>query len=118
MASVWPTWPTLQCGFAMRPTCILLNINNKYNDLPWVFKFYKSKWWSAPVFEVDECYFSELVKEIFNVFGAYVGREISDVNTPFVIAETRHIHSFFDHKLEDLKFLRIIPGFGSVLSRW
>ena len=53
--------------------------------LPGIFKFNKGKWRSSSVFQIYVCYFAEFVKQIFDVFGANVRRQIADIDTSFII---------------------------------
>lgn len=54
-----------------------------------IFKFYKSKWRPAAVFQVNEGNFAELVEQILNVLGAYIRGKVSDVDSALV-ATVRH----------------------------
>lgn len=42
-------------------------------DLPRVVEFHKGERWPFPVFQIYEGNFAELVEEVLDVFGAYVG---------------------------------------------
>lgn len=60
-------------------------------SLPRIIKFDEGEWRPPTIFQVNECYFTEFVEEILDIFRSYIRWQITHINPTFVSAAVRHI---------------------------
>lgn len=73
------------------------------NFLPGVLKLNESeRWSSSSVFQVDITDRSVFVKDVLDVFGADVGRQITDINPTVVVSRRTSDHSAARHILTQI----------------
>lgn len=99
------------------PCCLELTLATELHEtrlflffLPGVLKFNKrERWSSSSVFQVDITDRPVLVKDILDVFGANVGRQVAHVNPTVVVSRRTSDHSTARHILPQTnKLLRTV----------
>ena len=67
--------------------------------LPRVVEFYEGEWRSSSVLQVAIGYFSEFVKQIFNVSVSDIWGQISNVDPALIIPRHTHRHIHFECRI-------------------